>query len=60
MSTLKIKMETKSLRVRKYMHLRRKGYTAWQALWNVRACSDYFWEKQLFPERNSAMIVGER
>lgn len=36
------------LRTRQYRLLRRQGYTAKAALWNVRACSNYFWQKQLF------------
>ena len=47
----------KELRVRQYRLLRTKGYTASAALWNVRHCSNYFWQQQMFGIRHNYTIT---
>lgn len=41
-------MKATDLRVRQYRLLRSRGYTANAALWNVRHCSNLFWQRMLF------------
>ena len=39
-------MSTRTYRF--YNLLRKQGYTPQQAVWNLRHCSDYFWQTQFF------------